>query len=275
MNDENEILIIGDVLSESVCARLAAAYKVHHIGGDNNARDQFIAAHGANIGAVITGGHGGCDDALMARLPALKIIASYGVGYDGIDTVAAAKRGVWVSNTPDVLNDDVADLALALMLAVVRQVVRLDDYVRVGEWQKRGDFALTDRLTGKRLGMLGMGRIGGAIVRRARAFDMAISYHATARKSGVDADFAASPVALAEGCDILCVAMPATEKNARYGGRKSAARVGRKRLSNQHRTRRIGGRSGADSRPAKRRNQGRRLGCFRRRTGRAAGFVRA
>ena len=203
----NDILLRDGVLPPPVRARLAAAFTVHDWPAASDAQEKFLAAHGKNIGALIATA---ADRATMEQLPGLRLIACYGVGYDGIDVAAATARGVWVSNTPEVLNDDVADLALALMLAAVRRLPAAERYVRENQWPARGDFALTDRLTGKRLGMLGMGRIGAAIVKRAQAFDMRIAYHATQPKPQSPHRWADNAAALAEWCDILCVAMPAT-----------------------------------------------------------------
>ena len=205
----NDILLRDGFLPPPVRARLAAAFTVHDWPAAVDAQKEFLAAHGKNIGALIATA---ADRATMEQLPGLKLIACYGVGYDGIDVAAATARGVWVSNTPEVLNDDVADLALALMLAAVRRLPAAERYVRENQWRARGDFALTDRLTGKRLGMLGMGRIGAAIVKRAQAFDMRIAYHATQPKPRAPHQWAGSAAALAEWCDILCVAMPATQQ---------------------------------------------------------------
>ena len=205
----NDILLRDGFLPPPVRARLAAAFTVHDWPAAVDAQKEFLAAHGKNIGALIATA---ADRATMEQLPGLKLIACYGVGYDGIDVAAATARGVWVSNTPEVLNDDVADLALALMLAAVRRLPAAERYVRENQWRARGDFALTDRLTGKRLGMLGMGRIGAAIVKRALAFDMRIAYHATQPKPRAPHQWAGSAAALTEWCDILCVAMPATQQ---------------------------------------------------------------
>jgi len=207
-----EVLLRDGVLSPTVRARLAAAFTVHDWPGDAAAQDEFMRRHGRSIGALITTGHAGADAAVMNELPNLKLIACYGVGFDGIDVAAAGARGIAVSNTPAVLNDDVADMALALMLAVVRRLPAAEVYVRSGRWPAGGDFGLTDRLTGKRLGMLGMGRIGAAIVKRAQGFDMEGAYHATKRKAQSPHRWCAGAAALAEWADILCVAMPATAR---------------------------------------------------------------
>ena len=206
---EKEVILLGDFLPAAVCERLAAAHTLHQFSTHDEVAP-FLTANGQNIAAVITTGNGKVESAWLEQLPNLKLIACYGVGYDGVDTKAVAAHGAWVSNTPNVLNDDVADLAMALMLALMRQLPQVDRYVRDGSWKTHGNFALTDRLTGKRLGMLGMGRIGGAIVRRALAFDMKISYHATKIKTDLPHQWADTPAALAADCDILCVAMPAT-----------------------------------------------------------------
>lgn len=204
-----EVLITGGFLAADTRARLESAFVVRELPPDDESQAAFFAAHGGNIGALITGGHQSADAAMMAKMPNLSVISCYGVGYDGIDVAAASARGIWVCNTPDVLTDDVADMAMALMLAVVRRIPAAERYVRGGGWKSKGAFGLTERLGGRRLGMLGMGRIGGAIVKRALAFDMTIAYHATAKKDSPH-KWAESPAMLAKESDILCAAMPAT-----------------------------------------------------------------
>ena len=145
---------------------------------------------------------------LMDRLPALEIISVMGVGYDGIDVAAAKARGVVVTHTPDVLNDDVADLALGLMLAASRRLVAADRHVREGLWPAQGPMPLARKLSGARLGILGMGRIGQAIARRALAFDMTVAYHTRTPRADVPYPHVGSAVALAAQCDVLCVITP-------------------------------------------------------------------
>lgn len=204
-----EVLLTGGFLAAQTRARLESGFVVRELPQQSQqSQEAFLAEYGGNIGALITGGHQQADAALMDMLPRLSVISCYGVGYDGIDVAAATKRGIWVCNTPDVLNDDVADLAMALMLAVVRRVPEAERYVRGGKWRDDGAFGLTERLGGRRLGMLGMGRIGAAIVRRALAFDMTISYYATAKKDSPH-KWADSAESLAKESDVLCAAMPA------------------------------------------------------------------
>jgi len=165
---------------------------------------------------------GGCavDAATMDRLPDLKIIANAGVGYDKIDVPYARTKGIAVTNTPDVLTDDVADLAIGLMIAVARRLPALDLYVREGRWQKEGSPPLARRASGRRIGILGLGRIGQAIAARARPFAADIGYFSRhPRPEGADYYYADSPVALARWADVMIVALS--------GGRETAHLVDR------------------------------------------------
>ncbi len=136
----------------------------------------WLAEHGSRFDLAVTASHYGFEAAKLDMMPNLKAICSFGVGYDSIDIAAARARGVAVSNTPGVLDDCVADLALALMLAVPRAVVSGDRFVREGKW-RQGEMPLGVQVSGKRLGILGLGRIGKAVAKRATAFDMEIRYH--------------------------------------------------------------------------------------------------
>jgi lactate dehydrogenase-like 2-hydroxyacid dehydrogenase len=143
----------------------------------------------------------------MDQLPALKIVSVMGVGYDGIDVAAAKARGVVVTHTPGVLNDDVADLAIALMLSLSRQIARADRFVRAGQWSG-GPLPLGRKVSGARLGIVGMGRIGQAIAHRATAFDMRIAYTARSAKTELPYTYHPSPAALAAQTDFLVVITP-------------------------------------------------------------------
>lgn len=148
--------------------------------------------------------------ALIEQLPALKVISVFGVGYDGVDVKTAAARGVGVSHTPDVLTDDVADLALGLLLATSRSIARADQHVRQGAWPK-GLLPLARKVSGARLGIVGFGRIGKAIAKRAAGFDMAISYTARSEKTDSGYPYVASVVELARQVDFLVVITPGGE----------------------------------------------------------------
>src|SRR5699024_637657 len=122
------------------------------------------------------GGHMKVDAAFLDRFPKLEIVSSFGVGYDYIDAAEAGRRGVMVTNTPDVLTDEVADLTIGLLIATVRQLPQVDRYLREGRWLEK-PYPLTATLRGRKVGILGLGRIGKAVAKRLEAFGLPISYH--------------------------------------------------------------------------------------------------
>ncbi|OWY27487.1 2-hydroxyacid dehydrogenase [Herbaspirillum robiniae] len=143
--------------------------------------EEQLQAIAPSVRGIAANGEAKVPREFMARFPALEIVSVFGVGYDGVDVPAARERGIHVTHTPDVLTDDVADMAIALMLATARNVVRADRFARSGEW-KNGPFPFTTKVSGTRLGIVGLGRIGEAIARRAAGFDMDIAYHNRSRK---------------------------------------------------------------------------------------------
>jgi len=147
------------------------------------------------------------DRKLLAMFPNVKMISIFGVGYDGIDVAAAQERGIQVTHTPDVLTDDVADLAMGLILSIGRRIPQSDKFVRNSDWVSE-PFTMTHKVTGTRLGVVGLGRIGQAIAKRAAAFDMTIAY--TGRRAKTNAPFRYYPTAseLAANSDYLVVAVP-------------------------------------------------------------------
>ena len=150
-------------MMQHVEAALNNAYTVYRYWDAAN-KDALISANADNIRAVATSGHHGCPKEVMAGLPNLEIIASYGVGYDAIDVAACKAAGVRVSNTPDVLNDAVAEITLGLMIALCRRIPQADQHTRNGQWLS-GNYPLTGELTGAKVGILGLGRIGKEIAR--------------------------------------------------------------------------------------------------------------
>ncbi len=150
---------------------------------------------------------GAADAGLIAAYPKLEIIACNSVGVDGIDLEAARARGVIVTNTPGVLTDCVADMAFALLLAATRRIAEGDRLVRAGDWPRR-ELGLGWRVTGKRLGIIGLGRIGRAIARRAAGFEMSVAYHARNRQDDVDYVYHADPASLAAESDVLALSCP-------------------------------------------------------------------
>ena len=202
-------LIVTGPMYPPTLAVLDAAYTTHKLW-DAKDRDALIASLADRVTAVASSNSGGIDGATMAKLPKLKTISHFGVGYDTVDVDAARKRGITVTNTPDVLTDDVADIAIALLLATVRKIPQGDRYVREGKWLK-GAMALTDTLQGKSVGIVGMGRIGRAIAKRAQAFNLKIAYQGPNRKNDVTWAYYADPVALAKEVDFLITACPGGE----------------------------------------------------------------
>ncbi|MFG2000550.1 2-hydroxyacid dehydrogenase [Spirillospora sp. NPDC048911] len=165
----------------------------------------YLDRHGADFAAVVTTARIGVDRALMDRLPRLRVIVNFGVGYDTTDIAAAAERGIAVSNTPDVLTDCVADTAVGGLIDVMRRFAAADRFVRRGDWT-RGTYPLATKVSGKRIGILGLGRIGRAIARRLEGFDTEISYHSRRPVDGVPYAYAESPEKLAAWSDALIVA---------------------------------------------------------------------
>jgi lactate dehydrogenase-like 2-hydroxyacid dehydrogenase len=184
-------------------AALAEQFDCHSLAKQGDPA-RFLADQGASFQALVTTSKNGADGALMDALPALKAIAHFGVGYDTVDVAAAARRGIPVSNTPDVLNDCVADVAMGLLLDAARGLSASDRFVRRGDWLK-AQFPLATRVSGKKLGIAGLGRIGQAIARRARGFDMDIRYHSRRPVAGAAFPHEPSLVSLAGWCDFLIV----------------------------------------------------------------------
>jgi lactate dehydrogenase-like 2-hydroxyacid dehydrogenase len=203
-----EVLVMGAFYPPKL-AELEKQFAAHKLWLEKD-RDAYIASVADRITAAATTSAWGMDAATMDRLPNLKVIAHFGVGVDSVDTEAAKARGIAVTNTPDVLTEEVADLTLALLLATVRRIPQGDRYVREGKWLK-GAFPLTDTVQGKRLGVIGMGRIGRAIARRAEAFNLRIAYQGPNRKHDLAWPHFADPVALAREVDILVAACPGGE----------------------------------------------------------------
>lgn len=169
-----------------------------------------FAAAAPRIRAVAASGESRVSAALIAQLPALEIISVMGVGYDGVDVAAARARNIAVTHTPDVLNDDVADLALGLMLCVARALPQADAYIRSGQWQQ-GPMPLQRKLSGSRLGLVGMGRIGQAIAARGQAFGMPVAYTARNPRPNLPYRYLPSAQALAAESDFLVVITPGGE----------------------------------------------------------------
>jgi lactate dehydrogenase-like 2-hydroxyacid dehydrogenase len=189
---------------------LAERYTVHklHEAAD---KDALIARIAPNVRGIAGGN---VDDALMAKLPKLEIIACFGVGYDSIDTKAAKTRNIRVTNTPNVLNDAVAELTIGLMIALARRIPQADQFVRQGKWPS-GNFPLLTELNGKTVGILGLGRIGKEIANRAQAMKMRVVYHGRRRQPDEPFIYYDKLIDMARDSDWLVIIAPggkATER---------------------------------------------------------------
>jgi lactate dehydrogenase-like 2-hydroxyacid dehydrogenase len=197
VNDKPDLLTVAK-LAPFLMEPLQSAFTVH---------TQIDGAPLERIRAVAGSGESKVGADLIARLPALQIVSIMGVGYDGVDTAACKARNVLVTHTPDVLNDDVADLALALALSIARRIPQADRYVRDGRWPS-GPVPLAHKMSGARMGIVGMGRIGQAIAKRALAFNMSVAYTARSAKAELSYAFFPTPAALARESDFLVLITP-------------------------------------------------------------------
>lgn len=160
--------------------------------------------------AVVTDGGLGVTNDILQQLPNVKVVSVFGVGVDAVDLDYCSSKGIKVGNTPDVLSDDVADLAVALALATCRQLVSGDQYARNGQWPKHGGMPLTTRMMGKSAGIYGMGSIGSCLAKRLNAFDMPVSYCNRSEKATSPYKFVASLEQLASESDFLFITAAAT-----------------------------------------------------------------
>ena len=171
-----EILVVSGGLPK-VLPELEEKFQIHKYWQADN-KDAFLAEVLPKIRAIILGGGLNIDAPLIDRCQNLEIIANFGVGYDAIDASYAATKGVVVTHTPNVLNDEVADTAIALLISTVRELGAAERWLRAGKWQNQGAYPLTpETLNGKTLGIIGLGRIGKKIAERAEVFGLKIVYH--------------------------------------------------------------------------------------------------
>ena len=200
-----DILILKS-LQTDVMEALRLHFMLHRL---DTAEDHaaFLAECGGRIRGLAVAAQAPVDRALLDRLPRLEIVSNFGVGYDTIDAVEAAKRGIVVTNTPDVLSDEVADLALGLVLATIRQIPQVDRYLRAGHWPEK-PYPLTATLRERKIGILGLGRIGRAIARRLEGFGVHIAYHGRRAQDDVGHTYYASLLELAQAVDVLVIAAP-------------------------------------------------------------------
>ncbi len=222
---EAELLCIGGY-SDNDRAALDRDFAPRWLGGVDEI-EGLPKADRDVIRAIAFKGHGTLGANQMDALPNLGLIANYGVGYDAIDVAAASERDIKVTNTPDVLNDDVADLAVAMLLAQSRRIVQGSDWVRSGTWAKQGEMALNRKVSGGRAGIVGLGRIGREIADRLAAFKMQIHYHSRSEKDVPDGwVYHADPVSLASAVDYLVVALVGGPETMGYVNAEAISALG-------------------------------------------------
>jgi lactate dehydrogenase-like 2-hydroxyacid dehydrogenase len=174
-------------------------------------RQRYLTEHGAKIRGIATRGELGASRHLIDACPGLEIIAVYGVGYGAVDLPAARERSVRVTNTPDVLTNDVADLGVAMMLCLSRGMMRAERWVRDGCWATKGMYPLQHRVWGKKAGVSGLGRVGSEVAKRLAGFGLDIAYSDVGPKDNAKQwAFIADPVALAEHSDFFFVTLAAS-----------------------------------------------------------------
>jgi hydroxypyruvate reductase 2 len=208
-----DVLVNGRLMPH-VMEELERRYTLHKLYEADD-RDALLGRVGERVRGLATSAFFGAPASLIDACPNLEIISSFGVGTDSLAVSHAKDRGIIVCNTPDVLNDDVANLAIALLFATTRRVVAYDRYVREGRWAKEGDPPLTRGLAGRRIGIVGMGRIGRVIADKLTVFHCGIGYFARNRRSDLPYDFYGDLEALARDSVVLIVIVPggkATEK---------------------------------------------------------------
>ncbi len=199
------VLLVGP--SRPVIAKGLAGFTVHSLAAAAN-RDAFLASVAHVRAMAVSAPVEPIGDALLARLPQLQIISSFGVGYDHIDAAAAAKRGVVVTHTPDVLTEEVADTAIGLLLCTVREFPQAERYLRAGKWRERAYPLSRATLRNRTVGLVGMGRIGTAIARRLEAFGVPIVYHARQKRPELPYHYYPSLIEMARAVDVLMVIVP-------------------------------------------------------------------
>ncbi|MFT5895291.1 MAG: hydroxypyruvate reductase [bacterium] len=202
------LLLMGPLLP-SIQEKLESTYTVHRYW-ESSEPANLLNQLAADCVGVVTDGGRGVEAAILEKLPNVKIVSVFGVGVDAVDLSYCKAQGIPVTNTPDVLSDDVADLAIALALATCRQLAVGDRYARAGRWAKEGAMPLTRRLAGKRAGILGMGSIGNVLAKRLAGFDMDISYCNRSPKPESEHRFVESLEEMAGAVDFLFVTASAT-----------------------------------------------------------------
>ena len=219
------ILVLGSVWSDAVREQVAQAFDCHFMAAVPGTGEPAFDAIAGSIRGVLTTGTVGVTPALVAALPALEIVTVHGVGVDAVPLSLLAEKGIHVTNTPDVLTDDVADFAVTLLLSAVRRVPVLDRYVRDGKWPAKAPLTQARALKGKVAGIVGFGRIGQAVAQRLQGFGLQIRYYQ--RSPGPAPEQRSdSLLALAQESDMLVLCMPGGAATERMIGQEIIEALG-------------------------------------------------
>jgi lactate dehydrogenase-like 2-hydroxyacid dehydrogenase len=200
-----DLLMTGPMM-QTIQDQLAQRFTLHKLWEAAD-KEAFLRQLAPSVVAFASGSHVPCDPALMGRFPGLKIVSSFGVGYDHVDAAWAGQNGIVVTNTPDVLNEEVADTALGLLLCTMRQFPQTDRYLRGGKWLEK-PYPLTGTLRDRKVGILGLGRIGKAIARRLEAFGLPVVYHGRSAQPDVAYRYYPSLVEMARDVNVLMIVAP-------------------------------------------------------------------
>lgn len=210
-NSKQAVLIIAPVM-DYLTDKLEQTFTVHKLFQVTD-HAEFFAKQGQNIKGIVTRGDIGVSNEVLALLPEVQIISIFGVGTDAVDLATTHERNIIVTTTPGVLTDDVADTALGLIIATSRRLCLADKFLRAGQWP-HSTLPLSSKVTGKRLGVFGMGQIGQAIARRAAGFDMQIAYTDKAHNETLPYQYVPDLMSLASQSDILVVAISGGKDSA-------------------------------------------------------------
>ena len=211
-------ILMPATLNPLIAEGLATRFELVRLDGVPD-RERLLDEVAPRIRGIASGSQARIDAALIDRLPSLEIIAHFGVGYDIVDAAHAATRGILVTNTPDVLTEEVADTALGLLIMTARELSAAERWMRAGKWLDKAYPLTPTTLRDRRLGIVGLGRIGLAIARRAEAFGLTIAYHSRRPVEGVAYDYHADVVSLARAVDTLMVVVPGSDATRHMIGR--------------------------------------------------------
>lgn len=208
-------ILLPEAMHPTTLDALQRRFTVHSLHHAHD-RDELLDAVGGQVRAIARGNHAYIGADLMERLPNLEIVSVFGVGYDGIDMEHVRQRGLVVTNTPGVLDDEVADFTIALLIMTLRELPRAERYLRSGDWRRLGKLAPTPgSLRGRTVGVLGLGRIGRAVARRLEALGVGVAYHSRHRRPDVAYDYYPSALELAAAVDTLIAVLPGGPATAR------------------------------------------------------------